>query len=129
MGRVSYNLNSDKNGLSSIERRTAMTKYVLLYTGGSMPETEAESAAVLKAWEAWYAGLGDALVDPGNPFMPAAKSIASDGSVSDGSAGPMATGYTIVQADSLDAAVSMGQKCPVLQGGSEISVFETFEAM
>jgi hypothetical protein len=42
-----------------------MTKYVLLYTGGSMPETEAESAEVLKAWEAWYAGLGSAVVDPG----------------------------------------------------------------
>ena len=106
-----------------------MTKYVLLYTGGSMPETEAEQAEVMKAWEAWYTGLGDAVVDPGNPFNPASKSIASDGTVSDGPAGPMATGYTIVQADSLDAAVGLGQKCPVLQGGASISVFETFEVM
>ena len=106
-----------------------MAKYVLLYTGGSMPETEAEQAEVMKAWEAWYAGLGDAVVDPGYPFSPVSKSIASDGTVSDGPVGPADSGYTIVQADSLDAAVRMGQKCPVLQGGSEISVFETFEVM
>ncbi len=106
-----------------------MTKYVLLYVGGGMPETEAETAAVMKAWEAWYTSLGDAVVDPGYPFTPAAKSIASDGTVSDGPAGPMATGYTIVQAESLDAAVRMGQSCPVLQGGADISVFETFEVM
>lgn len=106
-----------------------MTKYVLLYTGGSMPETEEETAAVMKAWGEWYEGLGSAVVDPGNPFGPAAKSIASDGSVSNGPVGAMASGYTILQAESLDQAVGMAKNCPVLQGGGEISVFETFEVM
>jgi hypothetical protein len=41
----------------------------------------------------------------------------------------MASGYTIVQAESLDNAVKMAQSCPVLQGGAEISVFESFEVM
>ena len=106
-----------------------MTRYVLLYIGGGMPETEAETAEVMKAWEAWYKDLGSAVVDPGYPFTPAAKSIASDGTVSDGPAGAMATGYTIIQADSFDKAVSMARSCPVLQGGADISVFETFEVM
>ena len=107
-----------------------MAKYVLLYVGGdSMPETEAETAAVMKAWEAWYTGLGSAVVDPGNPFSPGAKSIASNGTVSDGPVGAMVTGYTILQAESLDEAVGMAQGCPVLQSGAEISVFETFEVM
>ena len=106
-----------------------MTKFVLLYSGGSMPETEAETAEVMKAWEAWYASLGSAVVDPGNPIGPVAKSIASDGTVSDGSPGATPTGYTILQAESIDDAVSMAQKCPVLQGGSDISVLETFNVM
>jgi len=106
-----------------------MTKYVLLYIGGGMPETEAETAEVMKAWEVWYAGLGSAVVDPGYPFAPVAKSIASDGTVSDGPAGAMATGYTIIQAGSFDEALRMAQSCPVLQGGADISVFETFEVM
>jgi hypothetical protein len=106
-----------------------MAKYLFLYIGGGMPETEAESAAVVKAWETWYTSLGTAVVDPGNPFTPVAKKVASNGAVSDGSAGTMASGYTIVQADSLDQAAKMAQSCPVLKGGAEISVFETFEVM
>jgi len=106
-----------------------MAKFVLLYSGGSMPATEAEQAAVLQAWGAWYDGMGSAVVDPGNPFTPMAKSISSDGTVSDGPAGTMASGYTIISADSLDAATGMAKGCPVLQGGGQISVYETFNVM
>jgi hypothetical protein len=106
-----------------------MSKFLLLYHGGKMPENEAESAAVIKAWTAWYTGLGSAVADPGNPFTPAAKSIASDGKVSDVSPAAMASGYTILEAESLDAAVKMATGCPVLLGGAEISVFETFNVM
>ncbi len=106
-----------------------MAKYLLLYRGGSMPETEAESAAVIKAWTTWYTSLGSAVVDPGNPFTPLAKKIASNGAMSDSPAGTIASGYTILQAESLDQAAKMAQGCPVLQGGAEISVFETFDVM
>jgi hypothetical protein len=58
-----------------------------------------------------------------------AKSIASDGTVSDGPVGTMASGYSIIKADSLDAAVEMAKGCPVLQGGGQISVYETFPVM
>jgi hypothetical protein len=78
---------------------------------------------------AWYEKLGSAVVDGGNPFTPTAKSIASDGTVRDGPVGAMATGYTIISADSLDAAVEKAKGCPVLQGGGQISVYETFNVM
>jgi hypothetical protein len=106
-----------------------MANFVLLYSGGSMPATEAEQAAVLQAWGAWYEKLGSAVVDGGNPFTPTAKSIASDGTVRDGPVGTMASGYTIISADSLDAAVEKAKGCPVLQGGGQISVYETFNVM
>ena len=106
-----------------------MASFVLLYSGGSMPQSEAEQAAVMQAWTAWFSELGSAVADPGNPFTPVAKSIASDGTVSEGSVGPMASGYSIIKADSLDAAVAMAKRCPVLQGGAKISVFETFPVM
>ena len=65
------------------------------------------------------------------PFTPLAKSIASDGTVSDGPGplGMMASGYTILTADSLDEAVTMAKGCPMLDGGGQISVFEAFPAM
>jgi hypothetical protein len=110
-------------------RRKAMAKYLLLYHGGGMPETPEETAAVMKSWEDWYNQLGAAVADPGNPFTPAAKSVDSNGMVSDGPAGTMASGYTIVDANSLDEAARMAKGCPVLRSGAKISVFETFNVM
>ena len=52
-----------------------MANFVLLYTGGGMPEDEAEQAKVMQAWMAWYEKLGSAVVDQGNPFSPLAKSM------------------------------------------------------
>jgi hypothetical protein len=106
-----------------------MASFVLLYTGGSMPETEADQKAVMQAWMAWFGELGSDLVDAGNPFTPVAKNIASNGTVSDVPAGSMASGYSVIKADSLGAAVEKASHCPVLQGGAKISVFETFPVM
>jgi hypothetical protein len=106
-----------------------MANFLLLYSGGKMPESPAKQAAVMKDWETWMGGLGKALIDGGNPFTPAAKSIASDGKVTDGPIGAMASGYSIIKADSLNAAVEVAKRCPVLKGGAKITVYETFNAM
>jgi|SRR5439155_5919461 len=107
-----------------------MADYLLLYSGGAMPETEEEQAMVMKAWDSWMHDLGSTLKDGGNPFTPgAAKKISSGGSVSEGSVAPTASGYSIITADSLDDAVEKSKGCPVLQGGAEISIYETFAVM
>jgi hypothetical protein len=106
-----------------------MANYLLLYSGGSMPESEAERAAVMQAWTNWFGQLGSALVDPGNPTTGQVKTIASDGSVSEGSELEMASGYSVIKADSLDDAVAKARGCPVLQGGASIVVLETFNVM
>ena len=104
------------------------TDYLLLYSGGGMPETDEEQAAVMKAWDSWMHDLGSALKDGGNPFAPgAAKTISADGAVRDGAGS--ATGYSIITADSLDDAVTKSKGCPVLQGGATIEVYETFQVM
>ncbi len=105
-----------------------MADFVLLYGGGSMPETEAEQAAVMKAWDDWYKELGSAIKDGGNPFTPAAKTIEKDGSVRDGGQAPL-TGYTILTAGSLEEATVLAKGSPVLAGGGSVSVHETFEVM
>ena len=106
-----------------------MADYVLLYSGGGMPATQAEQAAVLKEWDAWFRKLDGVVVDQGNPFTGKAKMIASDGKTSDGSVGPMATGYTIIKADSLNAAAEIAKGCPVLKSGAKITVYETLKVM
>lgn len=106
-----------------------MSKFLLLYHGGGMPEGEAEAAKVLNAWTNWYTQLGNAVVDPGNPTTPVAKSISSNGTVSAHPAEGMVSGYTILEANSLDEAAAMAKGCPVLQSGATISVFEAFNVM
>ncbi len=107
-----------------------MGKYVLLYMGGGgMPQTDAERARIMNAWESWLKGLGSAVVDQGNPFSPAVKKVASNGAISDVTAGNMPTGYTILKADSLDKAARLAQNCPALENGGSVSVFEAFEVI
>lgn len=104
-----------------------MGKYVLAYRGGSMPEGEAERGKVMQAWETWFGSLGARLVDGGNPFG-AARSVGIDGGVTEGAAAPL-SGYTIIEADSLDAAVAAAKDCPVRLGGASIDVYETVDVM
>ncbi|MFL5735014.1 MAG: hypothetical protein ACJ78Q_17795 [Chloroflexia bacterium] len=107
-----------------------MSKFVLLYSGGGMPATEAEQAAVLKAWQEWFSDLGSDVVDGGEPFTGQAKTIDRSGMVTDGPAGTMASGYSIINADSLESAVQMAKRCPVLMGpDAKITVYETFHVM
>ena len=103
-----------------------MANYVLVYHGGGMPETPDEGARVMKAWTDWFAAIGGALVDGGNPAS-RTRTIGADGSVSDDASGP--SGYSIIKADSLDAAVRIAKGCPVLASGASIQVVETFNAM
>lgn len=105
-----------------------MSDFLLLYQGGSMPETDEAKKQAMDAWTAWFTSLGAAVKDPGNPFSGQAKSIAADGAISDGGGGT-ASGYSVITADSLDAAVAMSKGCPVLQGGATITVHETINVM
>jgi hypothetical protein len=104
-----------------------VAKYLLVYHGGNMPQGEAAMAQVMKAWEGWFGKLGQSLVDGGNPVTHA-KTVAPNGAVSAGSAGAP-SGYSIISADSLDAAVALAQGCPVLAGGASIEVCETMDIM
>lgn len=104
-----------------------MPNYVMVYSGGGMPETEAAGQAVMAAWGKWYEELGASVVDGGNPFGPSA-SVASDGAVSQGAPSAL-SGYTIVSADSLDAATEQATSCPHLDSGGRVDVYETFQIM
>jgi len=105
-----------------------VAKFLLAYHGGGMPESEEERAKVGAAWGAWFESSGGAITDPGDPVSQA-RTIAADGSVSHGGGANPVSGYSLVEAESLDAAVEIAKRCPVLQGGASIEVAETFKAM
>jgi hypothetical protein len=104
-----------------------MANYLLAYKGGGMAESEADREAAMAAWGGWLGGLGEALVDAGNPFGPS-KSLASDGAASDGGAAGL-TGYSILTADTLAAATELARGCPVFAAGGSVEIYETVPVM
>ena len=94
-----------------------MPKFIFAYHGGKMPDTPEEGARVMEAWQSWYAGMGAAVVDGGAP-VGQSTTVHGDGSTTDdGGANPI-SGYTVVEAADLDAAVEMAKGCPILADGT-----------
>lgn len=94
-----------------------------------MPANDIERKRILDEWNAWYKKLDKAVIDQGNPFAPMTKSISGDGKIYNSTDCPSVTGYTIIQAMSLDAAIQLAKNCPALKYGAKISVYETMKAM
>ncbi len=109
--------------------RKKAIKYVLVYYGGGMPEGASAQARVMKQWANWYAKLGEAIVDGGHPFSGAVNKIKPGATVAKGPIGQRASGYSIVEAPSLEVATKMAKACPILRSGGQVAVYETFNAM
>jgi hypothetical protein len=100
-----------------------MPKYLIGYHGGRKFDSPQEGRAAQMKWKAWITGLGNAVINPGTP-LGAGKLVSSSG-VSDGGAN-LLTGFSIIMADSMDAALELAQRCPHLDHGT-IEVAEVME--
>jgi hypothetical protein len=100
-----------------------MGNFVFAYSGGNgMATDQAERDAAMAKWGQWFGELGPAIVDGGAPTG-ASKTVSQGGSVSDGGSRGL-TGYSVVSADSLDAATELAKGCPVLENGGAVDVYE-----
>ncbi len=100
-----------------------MSYYVFAYHGGKIPESPEEGAKHMAKFEAWVGGLGDAVVNPGHP-LGKSKTVSSSGVSDDGGSNHL-VGFSIVKADSMDAALDMATGYPHL----EIGTVEVVEMM
>ncbi len=101
-----------------------MSNYAFAYYGEPKFKSPEDGAKYKEKWMAWMGSLGKALVNPGVPLK-RGKTVNSDG-VSDDNRSNRLTGYSLVEADSLDAAVEMAKTCPHLEHGT-IDVAEAME--
>ena len=102
-----------------------MSNYIFAYHGVKMPESPEEGAKQMAKWKAWVGGLGDAVVNPGT-YLGMSKTVSSGGVSDDGGSNPL-LGFTIVKADSMDAALEMAKACPHLGLGGTLEVAEVME--
>lgn len=104
-----------------------MPNYLLAYHGGSTPEGEEAQAASLEAWNDWMEAVGEQLLDGGNP-VGASQTVSADGSVAE-TGGDRVSGYSIIEADDIDAAIEIARGCPIIADGGSIEVAELIEMM
>lgn len=102
-----------------------MSNFMLAFHGGKMPETPEEGAKIMAKWGVWMEGLGSALVNPG-AILGMSKTLAASGVSDDGGANPL-SGYMIIKADNIDAAIEMGKTCPIIENGGTIEIAEEKE--
>ena len=102
-----------------------MPQYIMTYLGGQHPSDPEESRQHFARYMDWLNSLGAAAVSPANPLRDT-RTVNPDGSVSEGGASGM-SGYTIVEADSFDAALAMAMDCPFLEIGGALEVSELIE--
>ena len=97
-----------------------MGKFVLVYQGGGMAETPEAQEAAMAAWGSWFGTLGAAVIDGGAPFGASAA-------VGGGGAGTGLTGYSILEAADLEAAVGLAGGCPIIVDGGRVDVYEAID--
>jgi hypothetical protein len=120
---VRHQIKGPASAPAPTERLQEMANYVFAYSGGKGVATdEAERKAQYAEWGQFFGELDSAVVD-GGAATGTAKTVGPGGSVSDGGSRGL-TGYSIVSADSLDAAVELAKGCPVLEIGGAVDVYE-----
>lgn len=103
-----------------------MPEFIFAYHGGKTPQSPEEVEREMAAWGAWFESMGTAVVIPGNP-VGQSHTVTRDSVVQDGGANPI-SGYTVVKADSKDAAIDLAKGCPMVKDGTgSIEVAEIHE--
>ena len=102
-----------------------MSRYLVTYHGGEMPADPEAQQQVLQAFQTWAASVGSALLDPGAP-LGQAKTVSASG-ISEGMSGASISGYTLLEASSLDDAVRLLGSHPYVSRGGSLQVSELIE--
>ena len=92
-----------------------MKKFVYLHFGFVKPTPE-----IMQAWGTWFKSISDKIVDQGGHFSNA-REISKSGTRPLPMNMESITGYTVIEAESLDAAEKLAQKNPFI---ASIRIYE-----
>jgi hypothetical protein len=99
-----------------------MAQFVIVYLGGDQPSSPEEGKQHFAKYQEWVTSLGDSAISPMNPLKNT-STVNPDGTISAGNKSTM-SGYTIVEAESIEAALEMAKACPFLDIGGSLEVSE-----
>jgi hypothetical protein len=93
-----------------------MAEFIFAYHGGRPPKSPEEGAQFKARWRAWVAEIGDAFVHPGS-IVGKSWTVSANGASDNGGPNPL-SGYSIVTADSIEAALDLALRCPHVEHGT-----------
>ena len=99
-----------------------MPDYMITYLGGNKPSSQEEGKQHFSKYMKWLSSLGESALSPANPLKDT-STVNPDGSVTAGGTTTM-SGFTIIRADSMEAAMSVAKTCPFLDIGGSLEVSE-----
>ena len=102
-----------------------MAQYIITYLGGNPPSTPEEGQQHFAKYKEWLSSLGDSVISPANPFKNT-HSVSPDGTVTNSST-TMMSGFTTIDADSMEAALAIAKACPFLDIGGSLEVSELIQ--
>jgi hypothetical protein len=102
-----------------------MKQFVFVYLGGNQPSSHEEASKHFSKYMAWLSALGDAVVVPTIPLKDT-NTVSPDGTVREGGSSAM-SGFSIIKAESMTAALSVAQDCPFLEIGGSLEVSELMQ--
>jgi hypothetical protein len=103
-----------------------MTQYVFVYLGGNQPSSPEEANMHFTKYMEWLTSLGDSVVSPTIPLKDT-HTVSPDGTIREGGSSAM-SGFSIIKAESMQAALSIAQACPFLEIGGSLEVSELMQA-
>jgi hypothetical protein len=102
-----------------------MKQFVFVYLGGNQPSSPEEANKHFAKYMEWLTSLGDSVVIPTIPLKDT-STVSPDGAIREGGSSAM-SGFSIIKADSIEAALAIAQACPFLEIGGSLEVSELMQ--
>ena len=102
-----------------------MAQYIITYLGGDQPSSPEEGMQHFAKYKEWLSSLGDSAVSPANPLKNT-HTVNPDCAVTTGGTTSM-SGYTIIEASSIETALEIAKACPFLDIGGSLEVSELIQ--
>jgi hypothetical protein len=103
-----------------------MAKYLFVYHGGGAPHGKEAQAKAMDAWGRWFGSMGADVIDGGNPVGKSTTVKSGSEVINNGGANPT-SGYSLIEAKTLDDAVAKAKGCPILENGGSVEIAQALD--
>ncbi len=105
-----------------------MAKFLLIYRDSAEPRTQPspeEMQGFLAMWGSWFEKFGPKILDGGDGLLPTGRVLQPGGEIANGpyvEAKEMIGGYSVIEAETYEAAVEVAKECPIAKIGGAIEI-------